>query len=77
MSDLDEKRLAAELAHLDRIEAVGRALFNDPRLTLVDIAAIRRAALHFSVPMMSAYRRAKELGLLSHQQPAAEEEMGQ
>ncbi len=70
MSDVNEKRLAEEMARLDRIEAEGRELFKDPQLTLSDIAAIRQAAPTFGVSQLAAYRRAKELGLLSYQAPA-------
>ena len=48
-----------------------RLLCNDNELVDVDTAAINQCARKFGVPIVAAYRRAKELGLLSYQQPPA------
>jgi len=72
MSDVEEKRLAEEIARLDRIEAEAREAYGDPRITINDVAAIRSAARQFGVTEMAAYLRTKGLGLLSYQGKGAQ-----
>ena len=64
----EEARLRADLAKLDAIEAEYRLVFVDERVTLSDVAAIKRCAERFGVSETTAYRRARELGVLSYQQ---------
>lgn len=59
-----------ELAKLDKIEADGRAQFGDDKLNLLDIASIHHCAEQFGVPLVVAYYRARDLKLLSYQEPA-------
>lgn len=72
MADLaaaaETARLKADLAKLDAIEAEYRLVFVDERVTIEDVAAIRRAARTFGVSETMAYRRARDLGCLSYQQ---------
>jgi Zn-dependent peptidase ImmA (M78 family) len=69
----EEAELAADLAKLDLIEIKGRERLGDDGLNVFDLASIAQAAEHFRVSERMAYRRAKELGLLSYQDTGTEE----
>jgi Zn-dependent peptidase ImmA (M78 family) len=62
MSDIDN-----DLKKLDAIEERGRSTYGNDRLSLLDIYVIETMAERFGVPRISAYHRAKSLGLLSYQ----------
>lgn len=79
MSQTDDLReavkaaqLQADLAKLDLVVAEARASLRDERLSFIDVAHIRHAARQFGVSELNAYRRARQLCLLSYQEEPVE-----